>query len=80
MIGLAEQGDYTGAMPTNIAATQSASLGAAGNYGAANSLGNLFAGTAGIYNAEQTAAANRKAMQSPIGSTYGGATGGSIYG
>jgi hypothetical protein len=67
-------------MPTNIAATQAASLGAAGNYGQANSLGNVFAGTAGIYNAATTAAANRAAMRSPIGSTYGGNTGTSIYG
>lgn len=80
LTGLAEQGDYTGAMPTNIAATQAASLGAAGNYGQANSLGNVFAGTAGIYNAATTAAANRAAMRSPIGSTYGGNTGTSIYG
>src|ERR1019366_276449 len=79
LIGLAQQGDYTGAMPTNIAATQGASLASAGSYGNANQLGNLFAGTAGIYNAETTAAANRAAMRSPIGSTYGGATGGSPY-
>jgi len=76
LIGLAEQGDYTGAVPTNIAATQGASLGAAGNYGQANALGNLFAGTAGIYGAEQTAAANRRAQMSPIGSLYGGTSGG----
>ena len=51
-----------------------------GSYGQANQLGNLFAGTAGIYQNEQTAAANRLAQRTPIGSTYGGTTGSSIYG
>lgn len=72
LIGLAQQGNFTGAIPTQVAQAQSASLGAAGNYGQANALGNIFAGTAGIYQNEQTAAANRKAQSSPIGSLYGG--------
>lgn len=72
LIGLAQQGNFTGAIPTQIAQAQKASLGAASNFGQANSLGNIFAGTAGIYQNEQTAAANRKAQASPIGSLYGG--------
>jgi hypothetical protein len=71
LIGLAQQGNYTGAIPTQVSQAQNASLGAAQNYGQANSLGNIFAGTAGIYQNEQTAAANRKAQTSPIGSPYG---------
>ncbi len=71
LIGLAQQGNFTGAIPTQVAQAQSASLGAAQNYGQANGLANLFAGTAGIYQNEQTAAANRKAQQSPFGSLYG---------
>lgn len=71
LISLAEQGAYMGAIPTQVAQAQSAALDAAGNYGNANALGNLFAGTAGIYQTEQNAAANRKAQQSPIGSLYG---------
>jgi len=71
LIGLAQQGNYTGAIPTQASQAQNASLGAAQNYGQANSLGNIFAGTAGIYQNEQTAAANRKAQTSPIGSLYG---------
>jgi hypothetical protein len=71
LIGLAQQGNYTGAIPTQVSQAQNASLGAAQNYGQANSLGNIFAGTAGIYQNEQTAAANRKAQTSPIGSLYG---------
>lgn len=72
LIGLAQQGNFTGAIPTQIAQAQNASLGAAQNFGSANSLGNIFAGTAGIYQNEQTAAANRRAQTSPIGSLYGG--------
>ena len=71
LIGLAQQGNFTGAIPSQVAAAQSASLGAAQNFGNAQSLGNIFAGTAGIYQNEQTAAANRKAQSSPIGSLYG---------
>jgi hypothetical protein len=71
LIGLAQQGNFTGAIPTQVAQAQNASLGAAQNFGTANTLNNLFAGTAGIYQNEQTAAANRKAQTSPIGSLYG---------
>lgn len=71
LIGLAQQGNFTGAIPSQIAQEQNASLQASQNYGTANSLGNVFAGTAGIYQNEQIAAANRKAQTSPIGSLYG---------
>lgn len=71
-IGLAEQGDYTGQIPTATAEAQNTNLQAAQNYGNANAVNNLFTGTAGIYQNEQVAAANRKAQQSPIGSIYGG--------
>lgn len=71
LIGLAEQGAYTGAIPSQIAQAQSAATGAAQNFGSANTLGNIFAGTSQIYNNEQTAAANRKAQVTPIGSIYG---------
>ena len=76
LTSLAASGAYTGAIPTQIAQAQSASLGAASNYGNANALGNIFAGTAGIYQNEQIAAANRKAQQTPIGSIYGTTAGG----
>jgi hypothetical protein len=72
LISLAQQGNYTGAIPTQVAQAQQASLGAAQNYNNANALGTLFGGTAQIYNNEQTAAANRKAQITPIGSIYGG--------
>lgn len=71
MISLAQQGNYTGTIPTQVAQAQNASLTGAQNYGNANALNNLFSGTAGIYQNEQVAAANRKAQQSPIGSIYG---------
>lgn len=71
LISLAQQGNYTGTIPTQIAQAQSANLQNASNYGNANALNNLFTGTAGIYQNEQVAAANRKAQQSPIGSLYG---------
>lgn len=76
MISLAQQGNYTGTIPTQVAQSQNASLQAAQNYGNANSINNLFSGTAGIYQNEQVAAANRKAQQLPIGSLYGGTSGG----
>lgn len=71
LISLAQQGNFTGAIPTQIAQAQNASLQGAQNYGNAQSLGNVFAGTAGIYQNEQTAAANRLAQQTPFGSPYG---------
>lgn len=77
LIGLAQQGNFTGTIPTQVAQAQSASLGAAQNYGNANALGTLFGNTANIWQNEQTAAANRKAQQSPIGSIYGSSSGGS---
>ena len=81
LISLAQQGNYTGTIPTEVSQAQSASLGAAQNFGNANALNNLFAGTAGIYQNEQIAAANRKAQQSPIGSIYGAnATAPNIWG
>src|SRR5882757_2390047 len=70
-ISLAEQGAYTGAIPIQTAQIQQANLGAPGNYANANALGTLFSGTGQIYQNEQTAAANRRAQQSPIGSLYG---------
>jgi hypothetical protein len=70
LIGLAQQGNFTGAVPSAISAAQGASLGAAQNYGSANALNNLFQGTQGIYQNEQTAAANRQAQQNPFGSNY----------
>lgn len=71
LIGLAQQGNFTGEIPQQISAAQNAALGTAANYGNANALGNIFAGTSQIYNNEQVAAANRKAQVSPIGSLYG---------
>lgn len=71
LIGLAQQGNFTGTIPSQVATAQSASLGAAQNYQNANGLGTLFGNTANIWQNEQTAAANRKAQQSPIGSIYG---------
>ena len=71
LISLAQQGNLTGAGPSLAATAQNATLGAAANFGNANSLGNVFAGTQGIYQNEQTAAANRKAQTSPFGSLYG---------
>lgn len=71
MISLAQQGNFTGAIPTQVAQAQSASLGDAQNAFNPNALGNLFSSTSNIYNNEQIAAANRKAQTSPIGSLYG---------
>lgn len=70
-IALAQQGNYTGEIPLATSESQQANLQAANNYGNANAVNNLFSGTAGIYQNEQTAAANRKAQVSPIGSIYG---------
>jgi hypothetical protein len=71
LISLAQQGNFTGAGGTAVSQAQQTALQAAQNYANPAALGNLFAGTAGIYNAEQTAAANRKAQTSPFGSYYG---------
>jgi hypothetical protein len=75
LISLAQAGGGIGTNPTQIAQAQSASLGAAQNYGNANALNNLFNGTAQIYQNEQVNAANRRAQMSPIGSPYGGSLG-----
>lgn len=79
MISLAQQGNYTGTIPTQVSMAQNAALDAAKGYTNATSLNNLFSGTAGIYQNEQIAAANRKAQTSPIGSVYGN-TGTSVWG
>lgn len=72
MISLAQQGNFTGAIPTQVAQATGANLGAAQNAFNPQALGNLFQATSGIYNNEQTAAAQRQAQSSPIGSLYGG--------
>jgi hypothetical protein len=72
LVGTAASGAYTGAIPGQVGATQAANLNSAQSYSNANALGNVFAGTAGIYQTEQIAAANRKAQQMPLGSMYGG--------
>ena len=71
MISLAQQGNYTGAIPTQVAQATSANLGAAQNAFNPTALGNLFQRTGNIYTNEQTAAAQRAAQSSPIGSLYG---------
>jgi hypothetical protein len=71
LIGLAQQGNFTGSMPTQTNQAQQASLQAAQNYGNANALGNVFAGTQTIANNEATAAANRRSQMTPFGSYYG---------
>lgn len=80
LVSLAQQGNYTGTIPTEVAQSQNASLGAAQNYGGANAINNLFSGTAGIYQNEQVAAANRRAQASPIGSIYGTANQPNVWG
>lgn len=71
LISLAQQGAYTGTAATQAGEAQRAALETArGNYSAA-ALGDLFKGTAEIYRNQQTAAANRRASQQPIGSLYG---------
>ena len=70
LISLAQQGNFTGAVPSAVAASNNANLQTAQNYGNANSLGNIFTGTQGIYQNEQTAAANRTAQLNPFGSNY----------
>ena len=71
MIGLAQQGNYTGVPAIQAGQAQSAALGAAQNAFNPSTLGNLFGSTANIYQTEQTAAANRNAQKNPIGSLYG---------
>lgn len=77
MVGLANQGGYTGVLPMQSSEAQNANLQNAQSAMNPNALGNLFQGTANIYNTEQTAAANRLAARNPLGSIYGGnSTGG----
>lgn len=80
LTSLAQQGNYTGTIPTQVAQAQSTALGAAQNYGNANAVNNLFSGTAGIYQNEQVAAANRRAQQSPIGGSQYGPAAPSVWG
>jgi hypothetical protein len=74
LIGLAQQGNFTGALPQQMATANMANLNNAANSGQVNALNNLFAGTAGIYQNEQVAAANRQARLNPLGGLYGGST------
>lgn len=71
LISMAQAGGSIGQIPGQIASAQQATLGAAGAYGGANTLNNLFAGTQNIANNEATAAALRKSQTSPFGSYYG---------
>lgn len=71
LIGEAEQGGYIGSVPTAVATATQANVGAAQNAMNPTALGTLFAGTAGIYNNEQTAAANRAMQINPFGNVYG---------
>jgi hypothetical protein len=80
LTSLAQQGNYTGTIPTQVAQAQSTALGAAQNYGNANAVNNLFSGTAGIYQNEQVAAANRRSQQSPIGGSQYGPAAPSVWG
>ena len=70
LIGLAQQGNFTGQIPMQTAMAQNASLQGAANYGQANSLGNAFQSTGNVWANEQTAAANRAAQQNPFGTNY----------
>jgi hypothetical protein len=71
LLSLAQQGGSIGSIPGQIAQSQATNLQAAQNYANPNTLGNLFTATAGTYNNEQTAAANRRAQVNPFGSYYG---------
>ena len=79
LISQADQGGYLGTIPQQISQAQDASLNATQNFAPASALNNLFSGTAGIYQNEQTAAAQRAARLNPIGGAYGGSSA-SIYG
>jgi hypothetical protein len=71
MISMAQAGGSIGQIPGQVASQQQTSLNAAQNYGNANAINNLFAGTQGIVNNEATAAAMRKSQTTPFGSLYG---------
>ena len=74
LIGLANQGGYTGVLPQQTAEAMSANLSNAQAQQNPAALGNLFAATGNIYQTEQNAAANRRAQTNPLGSIYGGTT------
>jgi hypothetical protein len=80
MISLAQQGNYTGAIPQQVSEAQLASLGSAQSNLNPSALGNLFSNEAGLYSANQTAAANRRAQVTPIGSLYGGSSSAGVFG
>jgi hypothetical protein len=71
MISMAQAGGSIGNIPGQVASQQQTALGAAQNYGNANAVNNLFAGTQGIVNNEATSAAMRKSQMTPFGSPYG---------
>jgi hypothetical protein len=71
LISLAEQGGYTGTIPSQSASATAAGLNTAQSYAGPAGLNNLFSGTAQIYQNEEQAAAQRKAQINPIGSIYG---------
>lgn len=71
LVSLAQQGNFTGSVPQQVALSQKAALDTAKSFGDPSALGNLFAGTAQIWQNNQTASANRRAQISPIGSLYG---------
>lgn len=70
LIGLAEQGLSTGNAASNAASSMSANLENAQTAENPNALGTLFANTAGIYQNQQAAAAQRKAAAAGVGSVY----------
>jgi hypothetical protein len=72
LIALAQNGLSTGNAATQIAQSQQANLNNAQSAANPTALGNLFQNTAGIYQTEQTANAQRQAAQlSPYGGIYG---------
>lgn len=70
LIGLAQQGLSTGNAATQASQAMSANLANASSAENPNALGTLFGNTAGIYQNQQTAAAQRKAATAGIGSVY----------
>jgi hypothetical protein len=71
LISLAQQGNYTGAIPQQVSEAQRAALGSAQASFNPAALGDLFKSTAEIYKTQETNAANRRAAMNPIGSVYG---------
>jgi hypothetical protein len=70
LTSLAEQGLSTGDAASNAASAMSANLQNASSAETPNALGTLFNNTGSIYQAQQTAAANRKAAQAGVGGVY----------